>query len=171
MKIKILLVLFSFFLLGMGVSVAQTTQKIGHVNVQELVQSHPALDSLQAILEQETKDMEEVYADMLEDQQAKMDVFDKESAGYSEVMKKAKQDELLQLSQKIQNYNQTAQQQLRQRNMQLIQPIYENVTEAIKAVSKEKGLTYVLDISNGMVAYIAPDAIDITPLVKERLEK
>ncbi len=166
------LLLFSLFIFaGIYTSKAQSNIKIGHVNVQELVQSHPGLDSLQAVLEQETKDMEEVYADMLQEQQTKMDAFDKESAGYSEAMKKAKQDELLQLSQKIQNYNQTAQQQLRQRNMQLVQPIYEKVTEAINAVSKEKGLTYVLDISTGLVAYIAPDAIDITPLVKQNLEK
>lgn len=170
MTIRILLIaLFLFF--GLNAAQAQTTLKIGHVNVQELVQTHPDVDSIHAVLEQETKDMEEVYAGMLQEQQTKMDAFEKESATYSEVMKKAKQQELLELSQKIQNYNQNAQQQIRQRNMQLIQPVYQQVTAAINDVSKEKGLTYVLDVSAGNVAYVSSDATDITPLVKKRLEK
>jgi outer membrane protein len=170
MKFRIILLLFIVFV-GFNKAEAQATLKIGHVNVQELVQTHPDIDSIHAVLEQETKDMEEVYADMLQEQQTKMDVFEKESAGYSEVIKKARQEELLDLSQKIQNYNQNAQQQIRQRNMQLLQPVYQQVTTAINDVSKEKGLTYVLDISAGNVAYVAPDALDITPLVKKRLEK
>lgn len=169
MKIKILLL---FFII-LGTTLAGKSQnplKIGHVNVKELVQTHPDIDSIYAVLEQETRDMEEVYAQMVQEQQSKMDLFEKESAGYSEIMKKSKQEELLSLSQKIQNYNQTAQQRIRQRNMDMIQPIYESVNKAIETVAEEKGLTYVLDVSTGNIAYISKSAEDITPLVKKILE-
>ena len=168
MKIRILLIVFaiSFFSLS---AKSQTTLKIGHVNVQELVQTHPDVDSIQAVLAQEKKDMEEVYADMLGEQQRKMDAFDKESATYSDIMRQSKQEELLALSQKIQNYNQNAQQVLRQRNMELVQPIYEEVNKTIEEVSEAQGLTYVLDISAGSVAYISKNALDITSMVKEKL--
>lgn len=168
MRTRILPIIIAIFIFTFT-GKAQTTLKIGHVNVQELVQTHPDIDSIHAVLEQETKDMEEVYADMLKEQQNKMDIFEKESAGYSEIMKKSKQEELLALSQKIQTYNQTAQQQIRKRNMELVQPVYEEVNEAIKKVSKEKGLTYVLDVSTGTLAYISEGAEDITPLVKKQL--
>lgn len=170
MKIRILLIVFtvSFFSLA---AKSQTTLKIGHVNVQELVQTHPDLDSIHALLDKEKQDMEEVYAEMLSEQQRKMDNFEKESAGYSEFMKKSKQDDLLALSQKIQSYNQNAQQILRQRNMELIQPIYEEVNKTIEEISEAQGLTYVLDISTGSVAYISKNALDITPMVKEKLGK
>lgn len=168
MKIKILLFSLAVILLSYGAR-SQSTLKIGHVNVQELVQTHPDIDSIHAVVEQEAKDMEEVYAEMQAEQQRKMDAFEKESATYSEFMKNAKQQELLELSQKIQSYNQNAQQIIRQRNMQLIQPVYEEVNLAVAEISKEQGLTYVLDISSGTVAFIAADALNITPLVKERL--
>lgn len=170
MKIRFLLV-FPIILLTVSVLQAQTTLKVAHVNVQELVQTHPLLDSIQGVLDQEAKDMEQIYADMLEEQQTKMDVFEKESAGYSELMKKTKQEELLALAQKIQNYNQTAQQTLRQRNMELIQPVYQNVSAAINDVAKENKITYVLDVSTGTVAYMAPDAQDITELVRQKFQK
>lgn len=168
MKFKILLFSLALFVVHFAAK-SQTTLKIGHVNVQEIVQMHPDIDSIHAQLEQETKDMEEVYADMVAEQQRKMDAFEKENAGYSDAMKKAKQDELLELSQKIQNYNQSAQQRIRQRNMQLIQPVYEEVNAAIADIANQEGLTYVLDVSTGTVAFIAEDALDITPMVKEHL--
>ncbi|MCE4563862.1 OmpH family outer membrane protein [Maribellus sp. CM-23] len=170
MKIRFLLV-FPIILLTVSMLQAQTTLKVAHVNVQELVQTHPLLDSIQGVLDQEAKDMEQIYADMLEEQQTKMDVFEKESAGYSELMKKTKQEELLALAQKIQNYNQTAQQTLRQRNMELIQPVYQNVSAAINEVGKANKITYVLDVSTGAVAYMAPDAQDITELVRQKFQK
>lgn len=168
MKIKILLFSLAVILFSYGAK-SQSTLKIGHVNVQELVQTHPDIDSIHAVLQQETKDMEDVYAEMQAEQQRKMDAFEKESATYSEFMKNAKQQELLELSQKIQSYNQNAQQIIRQRNMQLIQPVYEEVNSAIADISKEQGLTYVLDVSSGTVAFIGANALDITPLVKARL--
>ncbi len=168
MKIRILLSFLTVFFFSISAE-AQSSLKIGHVNVQELVQTHPDIDSLYAVLEQETKDMQELYADMLQEQQTKMDAFDKESAGYSEMMLRAKQEELLALSQKIENYNHSAQQQIRQRNTQLIQPVYNAVNQAIEEISEAQGLTYVLDISSGTVAFVAKNAIDITPMVKQKL--
>lgn len=168
MKTKILSIFIAILIFSIQ-GKAQNPLKIGHVNVQELVQTHPDIDSIHAVLEQETKDMQEVYADMVQEQQTKMDTFEKESAGYSEIMKKTKQEELLALSQKVQNYNQTAQQRIRQRNMELIQPIYQEVNQAISDVAKENGFTYILDESSGNIAFISDDAEDITPKVKEKL--
>ena len=168
MQLRILVL--CIVLTGVNLSLkAQTVLKIGHVNVQELVENHPDTDSIHAVLEQEAKDMEEVYAEMLEEQQEKLDAFEAESSGYSDFVKKTKQDELLQLSQKIEAFNQNADQQLRQRNMALLQPVYNEINQAIKEVSRENNFTYVLDVSAGTVAYISPDSEDITSLVLERI--
>ncbi len=168
MKIQILLIITALFLFGLNAK-SQSILKIGHVKVQELVQMHPDIDSIHSVLAQETKDMEDVYAEMQTEQQRKMEIFEKENATYSDFMRKAKQEELLELSQKIQSYNQNAQQIIRQRNMQLIQPIYEEVNSTIADISREQGLTYALDTSSGNIAFIADEALDITPLVKARL--
>lgn len=169
MKIRVLLIgIFLFF--WISAINAQTTLKIGHVNVQELVQKHPATDSIHGVIEQEAKDMEEVFAEMLEEQETKLNQFEAENEGYSDFVRKTKQDELLELSQKIETFNQTAQQQLRQRNIELLQPVYDEVNEAIKSISSENKFTYVLDISAGVVAYLSPDSQDITARVLERIQ-
>ena len=86
--------------------------KIGHVNIQELVQKHPAADSIKLILEKETKEMEDLYTEMIKEHEAKLALFKKEQAGYSDFVQKSKEEELIEMAQKIQLYNQNAQQQL-----------------------------------------------------------
>ncbi|WP_347839474.1 OmpH family outer membrane protein [uncultured Draconibacterium sp.] len=168
MKIKLL---FSAFIILAAVSVskAQQSLKIGHVNIQELVQKHPAMDSLRAIVEQESKDMEEIYQEMLEEHEAAIQKFEQENEGYSDFVRETKQNEILEQSQKIQNYNQTAQQQLQRRNMELIQPVYKQINQEISNIAGAQKFTYVLDISAGNVAYVSPESEDLTPLVLEAI--
>ncbi|MDX8337657.1 OmpH family outer membrane protein [Draconibacterium sp. IB214405] len=169
MKIKLLLsalILFS----AVSITKAQQTLKIGHVNIQELVQKHPSMDSLSAILEQETKDMQEIYQEMIEEHEAAIEKFEAESETYSDFVKQTRQNEILEQSQKIQNYNQTAQQQLQRRNMELIQPIYAEINQQISNIAGAQGLSYVLDVSTGAVAYVSPESEDLTPLVLEAIK-
>lgn len=170
MKIRNLL-LISIVLFTFLSTKAQNPLKIGHVNVQELAQKHPHMDSIRAIVEQETKDLEEVYAEMLAEHENKIKTFEAESDGYSEFIKKTKQTEIVELSQKIQAYNQSAQQRLQKRNMELVRPIYEEVNQEITNIAEKNNFTYILDVSNGAVAYISPTSEDITPLVLEALLK
>jgi outer membrane protein len=170
MKIKTLLL----FLIVLGVpffAAAQTSLKIGHVNVQELVQKHPQMDSIRTIMDQESKDMQEIYDEMIAEHEQKLATFEAESETYSDFVKEAKQNELLELVQKIQNYNATAQQQMQKRNMELVQPLYQQINQAISSVAGTDNFTYVLDVSNGAVAYVSPTSSDITVRVLEELQK
>ena len=164
MKIKYLLTAV-VILVSVVVSNAQQALKIGHVNIQELVQKHPMIDSLQTIIEQESKDMQEIYEEMIQEHEAAIEKFEAESDGYSDFVKQTRQNEILEQSQKIQTYNQTAQQQLQNRNMELIQPIYKEINQEISNIAGAQNFTYVLDVSAGNVAYISPNSEDLTPLV------
>lgn len=170
MKFKILLtpllLLFAFVQLQ-----AQSSLKIGHVNVQDLVQKHPHMDSIRAVVAQESQDMQEIYDEMLAEHESKLKTFEEESAGYSELMKETRQSEIIELAQKIQNYNQSAQQQMQQRNRSLIQPVYEEINREIANIAGYDKFTYILDVSNGSVAYISPESEDITARVLEALQK
>ena len=169
MKIKLLLSALIIFS-AMSFANAQQTLKIGHVNIQELVQKHPSMDSLQAIVERETKDMQEIYEEMIAEHEAAIQKFEAESDTYSDFVKQTKQNDILEQSQKIQNYNQTAQQQLQNRNMELIQPLYKQINQEISNIAGAQNFTYVLDISAGNVAYISPESEDLTPLVLEAIK-
>lgn len=168
MKLKSLLITSLFIFVVCSLS-AQNPLKIGHVNVQELVQKHPMMDSIKVTLEKETKEMEEIYTEMLAEHEGKMKVFEAESSGYSDFVKETKQKELMELAQKIQTYNQSAQQQLQQRNMELIQPVYQQINQEVANVAGAQNFSYILDVSTGSVAYISPQSQDITPLVLESI--
>lgn len=156
-------------ILAVTVSNAQTTLKIGHVNIQELVQKHPVTDSIAKVIDKEADDLESVYSEMLAEHDKKRNAFEEESANYSDFVRKEKEKELIELAQKIQTFNQSAQKQLQQRNMELLRPIYNQINNEISNIAGLNNFTYVLDVSNGSVAYISPESEDITPLVVAEL--
>ena len=168
MKTKLTVILFCLFV---QFSSAQNAIKIGHVNIQEIVQNHPLADSLRKVLEAETKDMEDLYNEMLREHDSKLQVYEKEKAGYSEFVRNSKEKELGEMAQKIQNYNQSAQQQLQLRNMELLQPVYDQINTVIAEIAANSSFSYILDIGSGAVAYVAPTSENITPQVLNRLKK
>lgn len=169
MNIKLTSVFF-FLVFYFQYSQAQTNLKIGHVNIQEIVQGHPAADSIKLILEVETKEMETLYNEMIIEHDAKLGVFEKEKLGYSQFVRNSKEKELMEMAQKIQAYNQTAQQQLQRRNMELVKPIYDQINSLIEQISKQNNFTYILEMSNGAIAFAAPTSENITPLIVEKLK-
>ena len=102
---------------------AQENLKIGHVNIQEIVQQLPVTDSIQSILKKEADDMEKMFNEMLQEHEANVKKFDVEKNTYSEFVRNSKENDLMEMATKIQNYQQTANQQLQRRNMELIQPV------------------------------------------------
>jgi outer membrane protein len=73
---------------------------------------------------------------------------------------------LIKLYQEVQGFNQKAEEQMAQRQQQLVGPIRVKAMDAIKAVAKEAGYAYILDVSTLIVA---PPADDIVALVKKKL--
>ncbi len=70
---------------------------------------------------------------------------------------------------RLQNFAQTAQQDLQQQQMVLIQPVMEKARKAIEEVAKEKGLIYVFDMSQDNPIYASEESLDLLPLVREKL--
>ena len=160
-----------FCALAIQFSKAQSSLKIGHVNIQEIVQKHPSADSLRKVLDSETKEMENLYNEMITEHDSKLGVFEKEKSGYSEFVRNSKEKELIEMAQKIQEYNQTAQQQLQRRNMELLKPVYDQINSLIKDISVQNNFTYILDIGSGAVAFVSPTSENISPLVLEKLKR
>ncbi|MCK4992125.1 MAG: OmpH family outer membrane protein, partial [Bacteroidales bacterium] len=69
----------------------------------------------------------------------------------------------------LQNYNQTAQQDLQQQQGLVMQPVMEKARAAIDEVAKENGLLYVFDLSQGNPIYTSEESLDMIPLVKAKL--
>jgi outer membrane protein len=73
------------------------------------------------------------------------------------------------MQQRIQNYQQTAQAQLNQKQTELLKPVFDKAEKTIEEVAKEKGLLYVFDIGSKVVLYKSNESLDVLPLVKTKL--
>jgi len=144
-------------------------QKFGHVSSDELVQAMPEYDSARTKLQELSTHYEDEIERIQVEINNKIEEFNQGEATMSDLIKEAKASEIQELQVRLQNYSQTAQQELQQRNMRLMQPIMDKARNAIEEVAREKGLLYVFDISQGNPVYTSPESLDILPLVKAKL--
>ena len=153
----------------MAVSVSAQTPKFGHIDFQALIQVMPERATAEAEFNAFTKELEDVIGEMQKDLQNKYAEFEALGADASDIKKKAKGAEIQDIQQRIQTYQQTAQQQLQQKQAELLQPVITKAEDAIAVVAKEKGLIYVFDIGTKVVLYKSNESLDVLPLVKAKL--
>jgi len=63
----------------------------------------------------------------------------------------------------------SAQQQLQQKQAELLTPVFDKAEAAIEEVAKEQGLIYVFDVGPQVVLYKSNQSVDILPMVKQKL--
>lgn len=156
----------AFMLAAMSVS-AQV--KLGHINTQELIQAMPETAEARKTLETKQTEIENELTNMQESFRTKLEEYSKSAETMSDVIRASKEQELQELQQRIQNFQQLAVDNLRSTEQELFQPIMDKALNAIKEVGKENGFTYVFDLSVGGILYFADNTEDILPLVKKKL--
>jgi outer membrane protein len=87
----------------------------------------------------------------------------------SQLILKTKEDELQSIQQRMQSFQQQAEQSLTEKKAELFKPIQDKAIKAVNDVAAENGFTYIFDIAGGAVAYFSPDSYDILTLVKAKL--
>lgn len=75
--------------------------------------------------------------------------------------------EMQELDQKIQQFRQTASEDLQRQQQQLMAPIQQKVMTAIQTVGQEGNFTFIFE--NMVPVYVGTDVTDVTPLVKAKL--
>ena len=81
-------------------------------------------------------------------------------------MREIKRNELIALYQKVQGWNQQAQDMYQQKLQEKVAPLREKAMQTVQAVAKENGYTYVLDANSVMVG---PPGDNLIDLVKKKL--
>ena len=148
---------------------AQSGLKLGHINSQELLQAMPESDSAQAKLEKVSKELQAQLETMQVELNNKYQDYIAKRDTYSELIKQTKETELNEMNQRIQSFQQTAEQDMQKQRADIFKPVLDKANKAIADVSKENNFTYIFDISAGVVIYHAENSIDILPLVKTKL--
>jgi len=144
--------------------------KFGHINSDELIRTLPEFDTANANLEKFQKELVNALELMQVELNNKSDAFTKESKNYTEIVRQTKENELVDMNRRIQEFQVNAQQQLQDKQVELFQPIYTKVDKAIKDVGKENGFLYVFDVAKGSLLYFdETKSTNVLSLAKAKL--
>ncbi len=152
--------------MAFGILSVSAQNKMGYINTEELINVMPEAEKANAELQDYQASLQQQYRDLVQDLTTKDSIFAKDSARLSAGMREIKKNELIELYQKVQTWNQQAQERYEQKAQEKVTPIRTKAQEAIKAVAKENGYAYVLDINTIIVG---PPGDDLLPLVKKKL--
>jgi outer membrane protein len=161
--------MLGIMLAGQGV-VAQNL-KFGHINSTELIQSMPEFESAQVNLEKLRKDLVDHLDMMSAEFNGKYDEYLKSSKNMSEIVRQIKEQELNDMTRRIQDFQAAIQSQLQEKQAEFFQPVYDKAEKAIKDTGRQNGFFYIFDTSQGSLLYFNETlSTDITALVKARLK-
>lgn len=159
----------AFAFAAMSLSAQQPALKLGHIESQKLLQAMPEWAAAQTKFEAQQSEVEKELTSQKESFQKMLAEYSEKSKTYSDVIRAAKEQELQDMQQRIQLFQERAEAELNKAQRALTQPIFDKMTNAIKEVGKENGFTYIFDVNAGGVVYTAENSTDILPLVKKKL--
>jgi outer membrane protein len=163
-KLKALVVAICFLVAG---NIASAQTKIAYISVDQVVQYMPGTAKLDTLLAKYRADsIQPEYTRLITQYQWKDSIY-RDSVKTPKAVRDEVAKELPGYIYQIQNWNQIEQQALEAKQNELLGPIYKEVYDAIKAIAKEKGYTYVMTREAFIVM---PDADNLFPLVSTRLK-
>jgi len=143
--------------------------KIGSVNTQEILLLMPEIKQAQTTLEAVSKQYEEEFQNLQNEFNKKLQEYQALAQDTPESIRQRREQDLQELDTKIRNFQEAAGRDMSNQQEQLMVPIREKVMSAIKSVGDENGFSYIFDLASPSIVYTGKDAIDITPLVKQKL--
>ncbi len=146
-----------------------SAQKMGRVNVQGVLVLMPETTKMQEDLETIRKDFSDNFETMQVELNNKIADYQKNETTMNESVRSLKEKEMQDLNQRMQQFEQTAVQELQTKQNQMLEPIIAKAKEAISAVAKEGGYSIVHDESMGAIAYFDDSVVDLMPAVKIKL--
>lgn len=156
----------AFLFVGTGAANAQ--QKFGYINSQELIASMPDTDSVQSKVSTLAKDLESQFNTMRTELATKTEEYQKNATTLSETVRKQKEKELYDLQLRIEEFNQSANQEIQTKQQELMAPVFEKARTAINKVAKEQGLTAVFEVT-ALLYQNDSQMVNLLPLVKQSL--
>lgn len=163
-KYAILVVVSLFTVVGVNAQGA----KFGHINSAELLASLTEVKEADKKLQDFAASMESQLKLMTTEYQSKVQSYQSQAATMADPIKDAKVKEISDLEQRIQEFQQTAQESVSKKKEELYSPILKKTEDVIVEMAKEKGYAYVFDTSAGSVIY-GQASDDMMDMVKKKL--
>ena len=144
--------LFIAAVLFFGATQMNAQTKTAHIDVNELLAKMPEMTSAKAQLEKLSKTFDADYSTMVTEYQTKMKKYEGEASTQTEAVNETRAKEMQDMGQRIQQFRDTAQKQLQDKEMEIVKPIMDKAKAAIIKVGKAKGFQYVVDSASLILA-------------------
>ncbi|AIG30843.1 membrane protein [Flavobacterium psychrophilum] len=148
-QIKTLLIAAVIFF---GASTMNAQIKVAHIDVSELLAKMPEMTAAKAQLDKLSKTFDTEYGTMVTEYQTKMKKYEAEATTATEAINETRAKEMQDMGQRIQQYRDSAQKQLQEKEQEIVKPIMDKAKTAIVKVGKSKGYQYVMDSASLILA-------------------
>ena len=149
--------------------IANAQVKIAHVNTAEILDAMPDKSKAEKSLEKYYGELQSQLETMAKEYQTKMQDYEANQATMSNLVKQSKEKEIVDLQTRITQFQANAENEFENKRAELLKPILDKIQNAINAVGKEKGYTYMLDLATGAAVHVGDNAVDATKDVKSKL--
>ncbi|MCB0743190.1 MAG: OmpH family outer membrane protein [Ignavibacteriae bacterium] len=154
---------------------AQTTQKIGWVNSEVILQQYPPAIKAQADLDALTSEWTKSIETMTTELQTAYTDAQKQFTNMTPDKQREIQQELVKKEQDIQQFRQQKFAQpngeLFLKQDELLRPIKAKILDAIDKVREKEGMTFVFDKTGDVILLFADPQFDLTNAVLDRLKR
>ena len=147
---------------------AVMAQKFGKVNTQTIMQAMPEVAKANGEMQALQKQYENELKSMQDELTRKNGEYEKSASTMNATAKQQKETELQQMYQKIQQTYQDNQQAMQKKSAELMEPIRTKVLNAITAVGKAGGYTYIFE--DGVAIFTGATVKDVTADVQAKLK-
>jgi outer membrane protein len=143
--------------------------KYGYVVFDELVWLSPAMDEATKVIEENRKVQIEMFEDMYREYEGKVQAYQQNGATWTPAVREMKEKELRDIQARLEQTQQSFQQELQVLTQQQQQPVYEAAQTVVRELAKAKGLAFVFD-KNSLLYLDPAQGVDLTPEARAALK-
>ena len=141
--------LFVALMMALPMTFTYAQSKVAHIDTQKLIGEMPEVIAAQKQLEQLEKTYTSEIENTYKEFQTKAQSYSADAANQTDVTNQARQKELETMQQNINQYRETAAQDLQKKQVEMMRPLYDKARAAIEKVAAAQGFDYVLDSTAG----------------------
>jgi len=150
--------IFSFQLLAQS--------KVGTIDVEYILSKMPELVQVGVDVKTYSDELDNLLQVKYTKYQVLINVYQENETGYTDADKKTKQDEIIDLENEMQQFQQNSSTLIKIRQNELLRPLYMKISEALNVVSNEEKFTQVFTVDNTIVYLDTNFDITITVMKK-----
>lgn len=150
--------IFSFQLLAQS--------KVGTIDIEYILSKMPEIVQVGVDVKTYSDELDNLFQVKYTKYKVLINVYQENETGYTDAEKKTKQDEIIDLENEMQQFQQNSSTLIKIRQNELLRPLYMKISEALNVVSNEEKFTQVFTVDNTIVYLDTNFDITITVMKK-----